>query len=54
MGLLAAREGEAWGVFEALSWAMQLGVINLVIETDALDVSNGLNQSSADISLRLD
>lgn len=42
MELLSAREGEAWGVYEALCWVVQLGGMNLVLEIDARDVTEPL------------
>lgn len=34
-GLLHVEEGEAWGVLEALKWAMEMELSNVIIETDS-------------------
>lgn len=51
VGLMATREGEAWGVGEAMRWAEELGVTYLVVETDAQDVCTALQNQSGDESL---
>lgn len=34
-GLMTVKEGEVWGVFEAISWAERMGLADVIIERDA-------------------
>lgn len=50
-GLLQTDEGEAWEVLAAIMWAMELGVCNIIIETDTQLVRDAFSASSLDDSV---
>lgn len=50
-GLMSVDEGEAWGVSEALRWAVNLGLTDVIIETDSQRARNAVACPDSDASL---
>lgn len=49
--LLDVHEGEAWGLHQGLCWAASQGITELMIETDAREVSEAVSSTLVGISL---
>ncbi|KAF5194337.1 hypothetical protein FRX31_016079 [Thalictrum thalictroides] len=48
----SSEEAEAKGIVEALSWALDKSVSNLILETDHLDTANYLNGKDSSVTSR--